>query len=173
VLGQEWSGYAASWRARQDSNLLAFAALIYTVLLQRNELGLQRAELRLSREELRRSVEAQRGSEQALAEQVELNVIATLIDTYTRQLDSLGSMTSAGQNARRLQESDEQLASQDQSSEDRIAWSEERRRVEHTGGTELRRYLDLQQNRTHLLGVLEEKSEEKLGINATRTVERY
>jgi hypothetical protein len=38
---------------------LAFAGLIYTILLQRRELELQRDERRLTREELHRSAEAQ------------------------------------------------------------------------------------------------------------------
>ena len=42
---------------------LAFAGLIYTILLQRRELELQRDELRLTREELHRS--AREGAEQA------------------------------------------------------------------------------------------------------------
>ena len=48
---------------------LAFAGLIYTVLLQRNELKLQREELALTRLELSRSAEAQERSERALATQ--------------------------------------------------------------------------------------------------------
>ncbi len=47
---------------------LAFAALIYTVALQRSNFLLQREELRLSREELQRSVDAQMGSQKALSD---------------------------------------------------------------------------------------------------------
>jgi hypothetical protein len=48
---------------------LALAGVIYTLTLQRIELGLQREELRLTRDELRRSADAQERTEQALAEQ--------------------------------------------------------------------------------------------------------
>lgn len=48
---------------------LAFAGLIYTVLLQRKELQLQREELRMTRTELARSAKAQEKSERALASQ--------------------------------------------------------------------------------------------------------
>ena len=41
---------------------LAFAGLIYTVFLQREELALQRKELQLTREELKRSADAQEAS---------------------------------------------------------------------------------------------------------------
>lgn len=55
---------------------LAFAGVIYTILLQRKELELQREELRLTRDELRRSAEAQENSEKALAAQVRASVLA-------------------------------------------------------------------------------------------------
>jgi hypothetical protein len=45
---------------------LAFAVLIYTIVLQRKELDVQREELRLSRNELRNSVEAQMGQVEQL-----------------------------------------------------------------------------------------------------------
>lgn len=48
---------------------LAFAGLIYTVLLQREELSLQRKELELTRQELRRSAHAQEQAEIALRAQ--------------------------------------------------------------------------------------------------------
>jgi len=152
---------------------LAFAALIYTVILQRNELGLQREELRLSREELRRSVEAQRGSEQALAEQVELSVITTLVDNYTRQLDSLHTQTDVGYSASRLQEIDEHLASHDLSAGDRTSWTEERQRTVSQGGTALKPYLELQQKRKDLLIILEQKFSEEVAGNATQIIERH
>ena len=49
---------------------LAFAGVIYTILLQRKELELQREELVSTREELARSASAQERSEQALRAQV-------------------------------------------------------------------------------------------------------
>jgi hypothetical protein len=48
---------------------LAFAGLIYTVLLQREELALQRKELELTRKELQRSAQAQEQAEIALRAQ--------------------------------------------------------------------------------------------------------
>ena len=51
---------------------LAFAGVIYAVLLQRRELQLQREELRLTREELRRGAEAQ-------AQQAEMQRSAAMI----------------------------------------------------------------------------------------------
>jgi hypothetical protein len=66
---------------------LAFAALIYTLILQRKELDMQR-------EELRRSVEAQQGSQEALTKQVEqlerssgLSAMSTLVAAYGRELN--------------------------------------------------------------------------------------
>ncbi len=50
---------------------LAFAGVIYTILLQKRELELQRRELEMTREELKRSAEAQEKSEAALAKQAE------------------------------------------------------------------------------------------------------
>ena len=48
---------------------LAFAGVIYTILLQRKELMYQREELELYRREVSRSADAQEKSEQALSEQ--------------------------------------------------------------------------------------------------------
>ena len=48
---------------------LAFLGIIYTIFLQREELGLQRKELELTREELKRTAEAQEKSEKALSKQ--------------------------------------------------------------------------------------------------------
>lgn len=52
---------------------LAFAGIIYTILLQREELQLQRKELELTREELKRSADAQEKTEQTLNKQIELS----------------------------------------------------------------------------------------------------
>jgi hypothetical protein len=49
---------------------LAFAGVIYAILLQRKELKLQREELELTRNELKRSAEAQEESQKALKDQV-------------------------------------------------------------------------------------------------------
>jgi hypothetical protein len=68
---------------------LAFAGIIYTVLLQRQELTLQRRELELTRRELTRSAAAQERSEHALSEQVRalnrsarLSALATTVEHY-------------------------------------------------------------------------------------------
>ncbi len=48
---------------------LAFLGIIYTIWLQKKELGLQREELRMTRDELQRTAEAQEKSEKALSKQ--------------------------------------------------------------------------------------------------------
>lgn len=50
---------------------MAFGGIIWTILLQRQELRLQREELEATREELRKSAEAQEKSQAALSEQVQ------------------------------------------------------------------------------------------------------
>lgn len=58
---------------------LAFMALIYTLLLQQEELRLQREELKATRAELKRTAEAQEKSEEALSKQAaSLKVTAKL-----------------------------------------------------------------------------------------------
>ena len=75
---------------------LAFAGLIYTVMLQREELALQREELHLTREELRRSATAQEQQEAALRVQAhaaersaKLAATNYLLETYRRELGYL------------------------------------------------------------------------------------
>jgi len=63
---------------------LAFAGLIYTVWLQRQELSLQRKELEMTREELARSANAQEKAESALAAQV--GHFARQVDIWSRSL---------------------------------------------------------------------------------------
>ena len=74
---------------------LAFAGVIYTILLQRDELALQREELKLTRKELGRSATAQEKSEKALASQVhelqrtaKLNALSALIENYDVKIRS-------------------------------------------------------------------------------------
>lgn len=69
---------------------LAFAGVIYTIYLQREELALQRKELQLTREELRRTATAQEKSELALNKQVEALEV-------TAQLNSLAMMVEHSQ----------------------------------------------------------------------------
>lgn len=68
---------------------LAFAGIIYTILLQRKELELQRQELRETRKELERAANAQESSGQQLKRQAEnlkmtakLNALSTLVNFY-------------------------------------------------------------------------------------------
>jgi hypothetical protein len=76
---------------------LAFAGLIYAILLQREDLSLQRNELEMTREELRRSATAQEQSERALAAQAaaatqsaKLAATNFLLDYYRKELGSMG-----------------------------------------------------------------------------------
>ncbi len=72
---------------------LAFAALIYTIILQREEIKLNRNEIELNRKELRKSVTAQQNSQEALREQVQqthltakINAMSTVINYYNIQI---------------------------------------------------------------------------------------
>lgn len=100
-----WSAFAHDWKESGvfgDSfgglNALfsgsALAGVIFSILLQRDELRLQREELRMTRTELQRTAAAQEKSEHALQEQVEmlrltarLNSINILIGIYTTRID--------------------------------------------------------------------------------------
>lgn len=75
---------------------LAFAGVIFAIILQRRELELQRRELRLNRQELSRSAGAQERSQDALSEQVgalersaRLSAVAALVNSYGREIDTL------------------------------------------------------------------------------------
>lgn len=59
---------------------LAFAGVIYTILLQRRELELQREELRLNRAELSRSAQAQMDHVETLKESADLSAMSTLVN---------------------------------------------------------------------------------------------
>ena len=74
---------------------LAFAGLIYTIVLQKRDLEMQRNEIKLNRSELKKSAKAQEMSEKALTEQVEqmkitskLNALNTIINYYNLQISS-------------------------------------------------------------------------------------
>jgi len=69
---------------------LAFAGIIYTIILQRKELALQRQELKETRMELERSANAQEKSEKQQRRQSEnlkitakLNALSTLVSYYS------------------------------------------------------------------------------------------
>jgi hypothetical protein len=63
---------------------LAFAILIHTMWLQREELALQREELEQTREELRRSANAQEASQKALEDQIELLTVSTRMSAWLK-----------------------------------------------------------------------------------------
>jgi len=75
---------------------LAFAGIIYTILLQRKELVLQRDELRDTRLELKRSANAQEKSEKQQRRQSEnlkitakLNALNTLLNYYVDEFPTI------------------------------------------------------------------------------------
>ena len=74
---------------------LAFAGLIYTIVLQREEITQNRQEIILNRTELQRSVKTQQKSQSALKEQArqthlaaKINAINSLIGYYNSQIES-------------------------------------------------------------------------------------
>ncbi len=74
---------------------LAFAGLIFTIVLQKRELALQRSEIAQNRIELKKTAKSQQHSEKALFEQVEqmkisakLNALNTIINYYNIQIAS-------------------------------------------------------------------------------------
>jgi hypothetical protein len=68
---------------------LAFAGVIYTILLQRRDLELQRDELRLTREELHTSAEAQKGQVSQLEQAAHLSALTALLNVYSTDLQPL------------------------------------------------------------------------------------
>lgn len=72
---------------------LAFAGVIYTILLQRRELELQREELRLNRAELGRSAQAQMDQVARLEEAADLSAITTLVNIYGSSLQPFWTAT--------------------------------------------------------------------------------
>jgi hypothetical protein len=79
---------------------LAFGGIIYTIMLQREELKLQRIELQETRKELARSADAQEKSEQALSEQItsmklsaKLNALNSLINYYQTKMENSSGFT--------------------------------------------------------------------------------
>lgn len=89
---------------------LAFAGVVYAILLQREDLALQREELALTRKELTRSAEAQEKSELALTAQAEasrqsarLAMINSLVDHYDKQLSQYRNMAFGQNDPRNVQ----------------------------------------------------------------------
>ena len=73
-------------RANALFSALAFAALVYTMWLQKDELELQRQELQATRQELERSTKAQKDSGAALRQSVRLAAISALMQTVGRRI---------------------------------------------------------------------------------------
>ncbi|PRX53623.1 hypothetical protein [Flagellimonas meridianipacifica] len=74
---------------------MAFAGLLYTIILQKQDINLQREEIIANRLELKKSAKAQQNSEKALKEQVEqmkitskLNALNTIINFYNLQISN-------------------------------------------------------------------------------------
>jgi DNA-binding protein H-NS len=77
---------------------LAFAGLIYTIVLQREEIGQNREEITQNRLELQKSVKAQQKSQAALKAQVKqthltakINAMNTLIGYYNAEISNQNS----------------------------------------------------------------------------------
>lgn len=68
---------------------LAFAVLIHTLHLQKEELALQRQELELTRQELARSADAQEASQKALKDQVEQMGRTTIVQILATQITAI------------------------------------------------------------------------------------
>jgi hypothetical protein len=67
---------------------LAFAGVIYAILLQRLELELQREELKLTRDELHRSADAQAQAAKALSEQLRVSLLSSRLSALSSLLNS-------------------------------------------------------------------------------------
>ena len=74
---------------------LAFAVLIYTIILQREEIKQNREEIVLNRKELEKSSKLQRKAQDVLIKQVEqthlsakMNAMRTLVDYYNNQISN-------------------------------------------------------------------------------------
>lgn len=80
---------------------LAFAGVVYAILLQREELSLQREELRLTRDELSKSAKAQQQSAETQRQLAQLNAYTALM-TY-----KLSETREALENARSVSDSPE------------------------------------------------------------------
>lgn len=102
-----WWAFSADWKSSADFgetfgalnaffSWSAFAGVIFTILLQREELRLQREELALTRHELQRTAEAQEKSERNLQEQAKalratarLNAMSTLVRVYSDKIEEI------------------------------------------------------------------------------------
>lgn len=74
---------------------LAFAALIYTIVLQREEIKTNREEIGLNRKEMAKGAKLQQKAQQILMQQVDqthlsakMNAMRTLVDYYNNQISN-------------------------------------------------------------------------------------
>lgn len=86
---------------------LAFAALIYTIVLQREEIKSNREEIILNRKELAKGAKLQQKAQQLLTQQVKethlsakMNAMRTLVDYYNNQISNPKSNEATIENAR-------------------------------------------------------------------------
>ncbi len=94
---------------------LAFAGIIYTIFLQRTELGLQREELAATREELKRTAKAQEETREELGKQVATQLraariagLSTLIEHMSHRV-AVSERRSEGEQARQFRENRDQF----------------------------------------------------------------
>jgi hypothetical protein len=85
---------------------LAFALLIYTALMQKEELKLQRSELKSTRKELKRSANSQEKSQADLAKQLKtmnksavLNGYSALLNYHDNRRKDLANLGNSGKSA--------------------------------------------------------------------------
>lgn len=155
---------------------LAFAGLIYTIVLQRSDLDMQAKELVLTRNEMQRATEAQVGSQKAHTEQVKLlqasarlNVIATLTDNYTRQMETAERIIDAVSIERDLWAFQELPENTDLSVDDARAVFVERYSVANpVAARHFAGWLNARRRRLELLEMLEKAFEE---VESARQVE--
>lgn len=82
---------------------LAFAGLIYTIFLQKNELGLQRKELELTRDELRGQKETMKAQNDQLTHQAFEGTFFQMVRLHNELLNSIDFTTGGGENAVKVQ----------------------------------------------------------------------
>jgi hypothetical protein len=89
IFGVWMWAVGCNWRNELESLFSgwAFAGLVCTVLLQREELKLQREELEDTKKVLARAADAQEKSEKALASQIQSMNLGSLVDGYAAMLD--------------------------------------------------------------------------------------
>ena len=83
---------------------LAFAGVVYAILLQRQELALQREELRLTRDELSKSVQAQQQSADTQRQLAQLNAYTALMTYKLSEMRSAFEQAQSGRISTEVQE---------------------------------------------------------------------